>query len=183
MPCSGKSYHIKYIINNNQSLVFKQTYIKKFLSFIYGLQYLGIKRANVFLIWSFKEHVPFIYKINIFCNAVIKFGLYKILYCGYKEGQSSIFIDEGLSHLTFLFLKTETKLVINFVTEELKRVNVHFIKSPECSVIYSRLKSRGHKRLKYMSTRGFIKRNKEIEKCMLKLYPVICNKFDISINA
>ena len=145
-------------------------------SFFAGIKYLGFQRTKVLLSWSLKENVSLFFRINIFCNAVLKFGIFQNLNKSTLESSPRCLVDEGLSHLPFLFLKTDTNQIVDFITDELRRVNVQFLKSPGYDAIQNRLVKRGHKRLKFLSVTYFTERNQEIEDILLNLYPNLCKE-------
>jgi hypothetical protein len=66
------------------------------------------------------------------------------------------------------------------MSEELKKIDVTFLRAPGNEVIKERLQNRGHKRLKFTSLQTFIKRNNEIEGFLLKRYPNLCAELKVS---
>ena len=169
LPCSGKSTLINKSILNNEIIFSKNRNLYKILYFFLGINFLKFKRVKVLLYWSMKEDAPFYFKINIFLNAVSKFGVFQYL----KKNNNKLYdflIDEGISHLPFLFLKTNTEEVINFFLGELKILDVNYLSSPGDEAILNRLLERGHKRLKFLNTGSFILRTQEIEIIILSIY-------------
>tara|TARA_Y100000591_G_C21854278_1_gene713966 strand:- start:4699 stop:5268 length:570 start_codon:yes stop_codon:yes gene_type:complete len=179
-PCAGKSSFIeKEVMKSKRIYTYKKTFRKSLLYLFSGINYLGFQRTKVLLFWSLKENASFIFRINIFRNAVLKFGIfYNLEKLSQKDSQKTL-VDEGLSHLPFLFLNTETKQVVDFISHELQNVNVWFLKSPEYDIIKSRLTTRGHKRLKFLPVTYFVKKNKEIEDVLLNIYPKLCKELII----
>jgi len=94
-----------------------------------------------------------------------------------------IVVDEGISHIPFLFLETDSKIVTNFISDELQMINVYILRSPEQDIIQARLLSRGHKRLKFITLSTFAGRIQEIEKFLLSQYPSLCKKFKVFDDA
>jgi|SaaInlStandDraft_1057018.scaffolds.fasta_scaffold107747_2 hypothetical protein len=174
-PCAGKSSLVKKtMLPSGDFIVFKPNIHQKVMHFIFGCSYLGIARTRTLLAWSFLESCPVIFKCNIFFNAVSKFGCRKILEATNSQSASVLIIDEGISHLPFLFLNTDTSLVMTFISAELKDMDVQIIVAPGKQVIYERLKKRGHKRLKYIPINIFMARNYEVEATILSHYPTCC---------
>ena len=180
-PCTGKSSFIaQEVMINKEICIYEQGYLIKMFSFFSGIKYLGFQRIKVLFFWSLKENASLFFRINVFRNAVLKFGIFQNLNTSTVEGPTRYLVDEGLSHLPFLFLNTETQQVVDFISDELRRVNVQFLKSPGYDVIQGRLVSRGHKRLKFLSVTCFTERNKEIEDILLNLYPNLCEELKVS---
>ena len=178
-PCCGKSSYIaKEARINNKIESYKVDIPKKILIFFHGINYLGYRRSKVLLLWSLKEKVPIFFRINIFRNAVSKFGIFNELYKSNPKHHSKI-VDEGLSHLPFLFLKTHTKDVLDFISYELREISVNFLKSPGHEILQGRLMRRGHKRLQFITITSFVERNTEIEEVLLDSYPDLCNEFKV----
>ena len=177
-PCSGKS---TFVVNSEANDEFEKLNInltKKLIYFFNGIYSLGLKRSKVLFSWSLAEEAPFFFRINIFCNAVSRFGVfYKIDLLSPENPAKQLIIDEGVSHLPFIFLQTDTKEVINFISRELSKTNVFFLSNPGSKTIQSRLIKRGHKRLSFLSMHFFSERILEIENILLSQYPSHCNKF------
>jgi hypothetical protein len=180
-PCAGKSSFIAQEVMSSKEISFyDQTHFIKMLSFFVGIKYLGFQRTKVLLSWSLNENASLSFRINIFRNAVLKFGIFKNLNTLNLESSQRCLVDEGLSHLSFLFLNTDTQQVVDFTADELRTVNVQFLKSPGYGVIKDRLISRGHKRLKFLPVTCFSKRNQEIEDILLDIYPCLCKELKSS---
>ena len=178
-PCAGKSSFIaQEVMIGKEIHIYEQTHLIKMFSLFAGIKYLGFQRTKVLLSWSLKENASFFFRINVFRNAVLKFGIFQNLNTSTLEGSSRYLVDEGLSHLSFLFLNTDTQQVVDFISDELRRVNVQFLKSPGYDVIQDRLVSRDHKRLKFLSVTCFAERNQEIEDILLNLYPNLCKELN-----
>ena len=178
--CVGKTHFIqKSIDGKNMVNLVKYRRLEKVFAFVAGFKYLGPRRAAKLYFWSLNESAPYYFRLNIFINAVSKFGL-KVGESGIKSSsQLIVFRDEGISHLPFLFLNTDTELVVDFLKSEINNIAMYFLRSPGCQVIQDRLGSRGHKRLEFMSITSFVQRNDEIEKTLLSVYPNLCKKMEI----
>ena len=72
--------------------------------------------------------------------------------------------------------------VVDFVSNELSRINVEFLKSPGHDIIKERLTLRGHKRLNFLSISFFTNRNQDIEGVLLMEYPNLCKDLRIIKN-
>ena len=179
-PCAGKSTLVKKMkFPNEDFIVFKPNIYQKVMHFIFGFSYLGIERTKTLLAWSFLESCPVIFKCNIFFNAVSKFGCWKILKAPNTQSAPVSIIDEGISHLPFLFRNTDTRLVVTFISPELKGMTIQIILAPEKKIIYERLNKRGHRRLKHIPINTFVARNYEIETTILSHYPSYCQALEI----
>lgn len=175
-PCSGKSTYISNELKTHKDTKHKNpSYHNKIYHFFSGIKYLGIFRAKQLLIWSFHEKASFVFRLNLFRSAVSKFGgLNRSALDGHH-----FLIDEGIAHLPFLFLKTNTEKVVSLILNELKEANVIFLQTPGLNTIQERLRKRGHKRLKFLSLADFAKKNEEIENTLIHLYPSLCKEFEI----
>ena len=170
-PCSGKSTLMNtYTFDGIKPQVYKQGLFLKLINFIRGLIYLRLK-IHLLLSWSLKEQGSFVFRMNIFRNAVSKFGIFVDLKTNYIDSRQTMIVDEGISHLPFLFQNTETHLVLELLTFELSDIEVIFLPNPGSSTIKERLKSRGHKRLKYLNVDSFMSRNRDIECHLIDQYP------------
>tara|TARA_B100001287_G_scaffold62031_1_gene50134 strand:+ start:39795 stop:40376 length:582 start_codon:yes stop_codon:yes gene_type:complete len=179
-PCSGKSTFVSNCVANDEYGNLKINLFKKLIYFFKGIYSLGLKRSKILFIWSLAEEAPIIFRINIFRNAVTRFGIFYVLGSLISENSTkTIILDEGVSHLPFIFLKTDTKEVINFISNELKKINVFFISAPSSKIIKSRLIERGHKRLRFLSVNFFSERVFEIENILLSQYPSRCRNFEV----
>ena len=126
--CSGKSSFVaKKVMISKELDIYKQSNLAKLFIFFYGIYYLGLKRTKVLFSWSLKEDASLFFRINVFRNAVSKFGIFQDLNTS-PSGSFLKIVDEGLSHLPFLFLNTDTELVVGFISNELRKVNVRFLK-------------------------------------------------------
>ena len=182
-PCAGKSSFIIKKIFDKEVKFLKKGIFRKIFYFFLGLYFLGYKRAKLLYFWSFMEDAPIYFKINIFLNASFKFGIFYYLQSLRKDKKTRFLVDEGISHLPFLFLKTDTKKIINFIASELQSTEVNYLSSPGYEMIYKRLLARGHKRLKFLLLSSFVSRNLEIENILLAEYPDLCKNFKILNNA
>lgn len=181
-PCSGKSTHVDQQILNKKAVLLNQGILVKLIYVILGINFLGFKRLKTLYDWSLIEDAPLYFKINIFLNALSKFGSFKYLKKINSSKTPDLIIDEGISHIPFLFLKTDTSVVIDFITRELKSLNVAYLSSLKDEVMYNRLLNRGHKRLKFLSLNSFIESTIKIENNLLTKYPTLCKKFKIIDN-
>ena len=182
-PCAGKSSFIEQEVMIDRKICkYEHGFLTKMLNFFVGIKYLGLKRSKVLLSWSLKENASLFFRINVFRNAVLKFGIFQNLNSSTLEILPRYLVDEGLSHLPFLFLNSDTQQVVDFISDELKGVNVKYLKSPGGDVIQDRLAGRGHKRLKYFSVVCFADKNREIEDILLSQYPNLCEELEIVEN-
>ena len=174
-PCTGKTSFISAgILEGIEFKPYKQGNLIKILNFLRGVLYLDLSRLQILLTWSFEEEVSFFFKLNIFRNAVSKFGVFSFLGNKSQNFSTLVLVDEGLSHLPFLFLNTDTETISNLLREELEKIQVIILKSPNYEVIQERLKSRGHKRLVFLPLSEFIKKNNKIEDLLLSRYSELC---------
>ena len=178
-PCSGKTSFISNKVLDKECNLFNQGLLARIFYFCSGINFLGLSRAKILFFWSLGENAPLYFKMNIFRNAVSKFGIFLSLQAPTSNNVVRYILDEGVSHLPFLFLKTDTTLVIDFIASELQTTDVHYLISPGYDVIHHRLLKRGHKRLKFLHLSSFIIRTEEIEEIMLAQYPKVCKKFKI----
>ena len=173
--CSGKTKFIEdELILDTKFHVYQKNFITNIFNFFVGIRHLGLERTKVLFLWSLDENASLFFRINIFRNAVLKFGNFKNLSTSTKDDLQTYILDEGVSHLPFLFLNTDTLKVVDFVSNELSRINVEFLKSPGHDIIKERLTLRGHKRLNFLSISFFTNRNQDIEDVLLREYPNLC---------
>jgi len=174
-PCAGKTSFIKNgKLGETLYHSYTQGILVKTVNFFRGLCYLDLARLRKLFTWSFDEQASIFFKLNIFRNAVSKFGIYSSLNKKNFNNSSSLLVDEGISHLPFLFLNTKTDHVLNLIRLELETIQVIILKSPGLEVIENRLKKRGHKRLRFLSLNTFIDRNFKIESLLLSSYSELC---------
>ena len=178
-PCSGKTSLISNKVLDKELNILKQGFFRRIFYFCSGINFLGLTRAKILFYWSLGEDAPIYFKMNIFRNAVSKFGIFLSFQASIGNNVARCLVDEGVSHLPFLFLKTDTTLIIDFIASELRTTDVHYLRSPGYDVIHHRLLNRGHKRLKFLHLSSFIIRTEEIEEIMLAQYPKVCKKFKI----
>lgn len=179
-PCSGKTT----LIAGNSVFDFKrkvlcQNSLSRILNFFRGVVYLGIGRLMILWAWSKKEEVSFLFRLNIFRNAVSKFGVFKYLKEEKTDSKNTNVVDEGISHLPFLFQNTHSSLILDFISGELTNIGVIFLRSPGKEELIKRLKKRGHKRLRFFSVDEFVVRNNKIETYLIHRYPHNCRNFRI----
>jgi len=178
--CTGKTRYIRRRVEKENHVVLAGgSRLNKLFYFATGFKYLGFSRVARLYLWSLNESAPFYFRLNVFINAVSKFGLIVSADTSQISSNKFFFCDEGISHLPFLFLNTDTELVVNFISSEIKNIEIYFLKSPGCRIIQHRLGSRGHKRLKFMSQASFVQRNDEIEKTLLNMYPNLCRNIEV----
>ena len=181
--CSGKTKFIEdELILNTKFHAYPKNFITKIFNFFVGIRYLGLERTKVLFLWSLNESASLFFRINIFRNAVLKFGNFKNLRTLTQDDLQTYILDEGVSHLPFLFLNTDTLKVVDFISNELSRINVEFLKSPGHEIIKERLTLRGHKRLNFLSISFFTNRNQDIEGALLREYPNLCEDLRIIKN-
>ena len=178
-PCAGKSTIVNKISLDCVIRRIQNRFPKKILYLLLGINFLGLKRSKIIFGWSLAENVSFLFKLNIFFNCVSKFGIFYRHQNHAKYQNLKIVVDEGISHIPFLFLETDSKIVINFISDELQMINVYILRSPEQDIIQARLLNRGHKRLKFIALSTFAGRIHEIEKVLLSQYPSLCKKFKV----
>jgi broad-specificity NMP kinase len=178
-PCAGKSTILNKISQDYVIRHIKNRFPKKILYFLSGINFLGLQRLKILLGWSLAENASSLFKINIFFNCVSKFGIFHQHQKSTKYQDLKIVVDEGISHIPFLFLETDSKIVTNFISDELQMINVYILRSPEQDIIQARLLSRGHKRLQFIALSTFTDRIQEIEKVLLSQYPSLCKKFKV----
>ena len=181
-PCSGKSTFVNQQILDKKADFFNQGIFRKLVYVVMGINFLGFKRLKILFEWSLIEDASLYFRINIFLNALSKFGSFLYLRKTRHHNSSYYLVDEGVSHIPFLFLKTDTRVVIDFITRELRCLNVNYLSPLEVDVMYDRLLKRGHKRLKFLSLNSFIKSTSKIEDTLLVHYPILCKKFQILKN-
>lgn len=182
-PCAGKSSVIRNKALDSQTVSLNQGYIRKIFYIFSGINFLGFRRLKVIFLWSMIEDAPIYFRLNIFFNATSKFGIFSYLQSSSNNNGKHILVDEGVSHLPFLFLNSDTIKVINFISVELQKTNVQFLRSPGYDVIENRLLIRGHKRLKFLLLNTFATRMNEIENNLLFQYPSLCKKFIVFEDA
>ena len=182
-PCTGKT---SFINSGKLSKTLYHSYSQgifvKTINFFRGLFYLDFARLKMLFAWSFNEEASIFFKLNIFRNAVSKFGIYNSLSKKNTYISSFPLVDEGISHLPFLFLNTKTDHILNLIREELETIQVIILKSPGLDEIKDRLKNRGHKRLRFLSLNKFIDMNYKIESLLLNRYSELCNGMKIIDN-
>ena len=174
-PCCGKTSYLSEKTNIRLSeIVYEQNFLYKIFDFLVGLKYLGFIKCKRLLGWALKEKVPLLFQLNIFRNAISKFGVFKRLRKSNLTDFKTTVVDEGLSHLPFLFYQTDTREVVKLIEEELRCIQVLFLQSTSRREIKLRLKNRGHKRLAFFSIDEFIERNHKIELDLIQIYPSSC---------
>ena len=182
-PCTGKTSIIKNgKLGKTLYISYSQGTLIKTVNFFRGLFYLDFTRLRKLFVWSFDEEASVFFKLNIFRNAVSKFGVYSYLIKKNTYISSFPLVDEGISHLPFLFLNTKTEHILNLIRKELETIQVIILKSPGLDVIKDRLKNRGHKRLRFLSLDTFIQMNCKIESLLLKRYSELCQGIKIIEN-
>lgn len=176
-PCAGKTFFLTEQIVEGELVINNQGHMENVVKFFTGFKYLGFPRSLKVLRWSLKEELPLLARINVFRNALLKFGFFAGLTETPSNPNGKCFVDEGLSHLPFLFLETDPREVVEFISEELNELDVLYLLSTDKAKSRARLLQRGHKRLKYVPLDVFIKKNMKIESDLLGLYPYSCRRF------
>ena len=125
------------------------------------------------------KNITSLIRIFLLVTFFSKFGIFHRHQNPAKYQDLKIVVDEGISHIPFLFLETDSKIVTNFISDELQMINVYILRSPEQDIIQARLLNRGHKRLKFIALSTFAGRIHEIEKVLLSQYPSLCKKFKV----
>ncbi|MFS1867042.1 hypothetical protein [Vibrio breoganii] len=181
LPCSGKSYFCDSkdgFLNKKQSSIIKVIMFEvKYI--LLGLLFLKFSVLRTFLSLCFKEKVPLKYKIKILRNVIKKFGIHS----QFRNVAVDGFIDEGISHIPFNFLNSNTSDVIDVIKPFLAQTNVKYIKAESDFQLKERLQQRGHDRLKFLSVSEFIALNRSVEVCVLSEYPNVCLTFEVVKNA
>ena len=137
--CTGKTSFIRdHLKSDKNYILYERNTVNLFSDFISGLKYLGIKRIKRVFLWSLKENAPLLFRLNIFRNSVTKFGIFLKLTNNDKSRKRTYLVDEGVSHLPFIFLNTSTNEVINFIAFELSSLNVKFLTCDQRNDIESR---------------------------------------------
>lgn len=176
--CTGKTSFIKEHVKSDKNyILYERNTINLFFDFICGLKYLGIKRIKTIFLWSLKEDASLLFRLNIFRNSVTKFGIFLKLTNNKKSRKQTYLVDEGVSHIPFIFLNTSTDEVINFIAFELSSLNIKFLTCDQRNDIESRLSKRGHKRLMFLDKTDFVNRNFSIQSILIKIYPGLCKSF------
>lgn len=148
-PCSGKSFYLKGKVN----LLSKNCVNKVFF---FGAGFLALSYSELFLLIRLcsQEKVSFFFKINIFYNSLIKFGVYSK-----NVNNDDVVIDEGISHLAFNFLEAKYNDLELLLKYRLPIVHVKILVDVDEDVLKHRLLSRGHTRLRYYSVDELLKKN------------------------
>ena len=103
-PCSGKSTLLNtYTFDGIKPQVYKQGLFLKVINFMRGLIYLRSK-IRLLLSWSLKEKGSFAFRINIFRNAVSKFGIFVDLKTNYTDSRQTMIVDDIFLHFFFRIL-------------------------------------------------------------------------------
>ncbi|MEZ9982328.1 hypothetical protein AB4401_21800, partial [Vibrio cyclitrophicus] len=106
LPCSGKSYFcndIDFFLNKKKSSFIKSLLFEIKYLFI-GFCFLNISTIYALLIFCLHEKAPLNYRLKIFRNVIKKFGVYK----NFRDLSCGGYIDEGISHIPFNFLNSNT---------------------------------------------------------------------------
>ena len=162
IPGSGKSHILKrdfpsttytYLDNKfcDKSLriknlyVFLRTPLREFALLLIGVFVLGLKQLLVVLWHVFATDWSIFRKVNVIRNILKKFGILKL---ASKTPLKRYVIDEGLYHLNFVFAGSNTDNFIQYLdVSQFGRPHIILVDAPD-EVIISRLKMRGHGRLK-----------------------------------
>lgn len=177
VPCSGKSYWCtnKKVLNTQQKGI-TPSFIQNIHYISLGLSYLQLKRIFFFIKLSLSENAPLSYRFKILINVLKKFGYYS-RYISHGVG----IIDEGVSHIPFNFLSTDTNCVVKSIREELSCIDVVYLLNEEDEILIERLSQRGHSRLNFMEKEDFLNKNRIIERFVLENYNQYCSSFKIEV--
>ncbi|MEZ8760777.1 hypothetical protein AB6D89_20170 [Vibrio splendidus] len=171
VPCSGKSS----IIYHLPAPPFNKSDYNSIIVIIKGFLYLGPKRLFFFLISSFREEATFSYRLRIFFNIIKKFGFFHIA----KKNKSYFIFDEGVSHIPFNLLSTDTNTILDSIELELSQIYVYLLRSCDAIELRRRYEERGHPRLNYTKISDFVHRNALVEMVLIEKYPKLCYKFEV----
>lgn len=175
-PCSGKSTILENInvLESNISFrtiygnpyaknyIFYQNVQKLFFCFL-GF-YVTSNQLKTFLlrkIYSSESH--FIHQLRLVLQTFLKFG--RQSYLLRTPSDKNILIDEGISHIPFNLLLTESDIskYLSLLPKEYKKNKVYCLFESE-SLLYARLEKRGHKRVtnSEMAIKDFITKNNTV---------------------
>ncbi|MBF4280817.1 hypothetical protein EAY27_27455, partial [Vibrio anguillarum] len=149
-PCSGKSYYLK-----GEAHLLSKNKLSKFYFFWVGGGTLSYSELILLIRLCSQEKVSFIFKLNIFYNALIKFGVF---HKSINNSNNNV-VDEGISHLAFNFLEAKYTDLELLVKDRLPLVHVKIIVNIDDNILKERLLSRGHTRLRYYSIDNFLYKN------------------------
>ena len=137
---------------------------------------ISLSPSNLFFFFksSLHEKGSILQNLNIFRNIIRKFGIRNL---AIKEN-TDCYIDEGISHIPFNLLNSDTTKIIELTALFLKPISLYYVDHPSIESLEKRLNKRGHSRLKYWSTEAFVKKNLEIGELITSIYP----KYNISIK-
>lgn len=99
-------------------------------------------------------------RINALRNAILKFS-----YSLDNNSSYPVVIDEGISHIPFLFQLNETGIreFILLFRDHFKKREIHFLISPPEDELYNRIRKRGHRRARSNEELSqLIKKNLEV---------------------
>lgn len=179
VPCSGKSY-ILNVINesDNRSAIFSDHYLLEELGFKYENTFIRIFFAESWLfVWGSWEagfrlcvcyffsclrlKLSLIRRINIYRNIMRKYGVSHFSQQR-KYDDSWLIVDEGISHIPYLFTGALNKRIEELFFKFPVGYNVTIVQlQGEPCTITERLSKRGHKRLqeKSVTLSEFVKNN------------------------
>lgn len=180
LPCAGKSYFCddsEGFLNRKKKSVTKEVFSS--IQFILlGTIFLKISTLYAFLMLCRYEKAPLIFRLKIFANILKKFGIFN----KYRNSTVTGYIDEGISHIPFNFLHTDTVEIINILRPYLASANVKYVKAGSDICLRKRLQQRGHDRLKFLSVDELIHLNRNVEATLLVEYPHVCLTFEVLHN-
>lgn len=180
LPCSGKSYFCNDIdgfLNKKKLSIVKAIFFEIKLLLL-GIFFLKTSTLYAFLILCLHEKAPLTYRLKIFRNIIKKFGVYK----KFRYVVTGGYVDEGISHIPFNLLHSNTAEVINILRPYLSLINVKYIKVNSNTCLRERLTERGHERLVFLDVDEFIHLNRNVEITLLAIYPDFCLTFEVMEN-
>lgn len=171
VPCVGKSTFLEFVHKSNPELVFSRCdlipgSLRKAIPVV-GRLYAEVKLLVLYLFdgpLSFRNHwdllraslncnESFFFSLNIFRNVLLKFAVDSYVHKRYRG--EIVFIDEGISHLPFLFQNSTSDLrIVDGLYARFREImasNLVLIMEAGDADIGNRLANRGHKRLKSRS--------------------------------
>lgn len=177
IPCCGKSHFCdqEKVINSKSKNLLKKIVIDIYFVMRGGGYLFSSNRCLKFMRLAYKECVPFSYKLKLFRNVCRKFGVFASI----KNCHQSGYVDEGVSHIPFNFLNSDSREVIKLIKHELQYLTVVLLPSPNDNILKERLKKRGHPRLMFCDIDSFIKLNQQVESFIKERYISTCLDFKV----
>ncbi|SHJ29169.1 hypothetical protein ACQ0P8_13520 [Halodesulfovibrio aestuarii] len=147
--CSGKTTFFKnvqrYITGGYISECVFPSFIVRCVFLVLGFYYLLLRPVKFF--WVIRHGIEIQLsmhnKISALRNAFEKFGCYFIF------RHDAVLIDEGISHIPFVYQLTEEQLIdfLAVFEKELRDISIILLTAPQESELILRLLSRGHKKV------------------------------------